>query len=38
MTEPITHVLESTHESISSGTLDPTRRAALTIDSGDIVS
>lgn len=33
-----THVLESTHETISPGVLDPTRPAALTIASGDVVS
>jgi acetamidase/formamidase len=33
-----THVLESTAESVSAGTLDPSRAAALTIESGDIVS
>jgi acetamidase/formamidase len=33
-----THVLESTPESVSSGVLDPSRPAALTIDSGDVVS
>jgi hypothetical protein len=38
MNQPTTHVLISSHESISSGTLDPSRPAALTIDSGDIVS
>jgi hypothetical protein len=38
MNQPTTHVLESTPESISSGTLDPSRPPALTIDSGDIVS
>ncbi len=38
MNQPITHVLMSSHESISAGTLDPSRPAALTIDSGDIVS
>src|ERR1700678_1978404 len=38
MQEPRTHVLESTADSISAGTLDPSRPAALTIDSGDIVS
>src|SRR5271170_5281020 len=38
MQQPTTHVLESTAESISAGTLDPARPAALTIDSGDIVS
>jgi hypothetical protein len=35
---PTTHVLESTAESVSAGTLDPARPAALTIESGDIVS
>jgi hypothetical protein len=38
MNQPTTQVLESTPESISSGTLDPSRPPALTIDSGDIVS
>jgi acetamidase/formamidase len=33
-----THVLKSTPESVSSGVLDPSRPAALTIDSGDVVS
>jgi acetamidase/formamidase len=33
-----THVLESSDESVSPGVLDPSRPAALTIDSGDIVS
>ena len=33
-----THVLESTEQTISPGMFDPTRPAALTIDSGDIVS
>src|ERR1700683_1905127 len=37
MTQPTTHVLTSSHESISSGALDPTRPPALTIDSGDVV-
>src|SRR6478672_5940143 len=38
MTEPTTHILESTDASISSGTIDPRRPPALTIESGDIVS
>src|ERR1700722_16328708 len=38
MTEPTTHILESTEDSISSGTIDPRRPAALTVESGDIVS
>src|SRR6202050_4824705 len=38
MNQPTTHVLISSPESVSSGTLDPSRPAALTIDSGDIVS
>ena len=38
MTEPTTHILESTEASISSGTIDPRRPPALTIESGDIVS
>jgi acetamidase/formamidase len=38
MQQPTTHVLESTSASISAWTLDPSRPAALTIDSGDIVS
>jgi len=38
MSNPATHILESTQQSISVGTLDPTRPAALTIESGDIVS
>jgi acetamidase/formamidase len=38
MGEPTTHVLESTEDSVSAGTLDPSRPAALTIESGDIVS
>ncbi len=38
MTEPRTHVLESTDASVSPGVLDPSRPAAVTIDSGDIVS
>jgi acetamidase/formamidase len=38
MTEQKTHVLESTDASVSPGVLDPTRPAALTIDSGDVVS
>jgi hypothetical protein len=38
MDQPRTHVLTSSQESISAGTLDPTRPAVLTIDSGDIVS
>jgi hypothetical protein len=35
---PTTHVLQSTAESVSPGTLDPARPPALTIDAGDIVS
>ena len=35
---PATHVLESTPDSVSSGVLDPGRSAALTIESGDVVS
>jgi acetamidase/formamidase len=38
MTEPRIHVLESTDASVSPGVLDPARPAALSIDSGDIVS
>ncbi len=38
MRAPVVHVLESTPETVSAGTLDPRRPAALTIDSGDIVS
>jgi acetamidase/formamidase len=38
MNQPTTYVLTSSHESISSGMIDPTRPAALTIESGDIVS
>jgi acetamidase/formamidase len=38
VTEPRTHVLESSDASVSPGVLDPSRPAALTIDSGDIVS
>ena len=38
MTEPTTHILESTEASVSSGTIDPRRPPALTIESGDIVS
>ena len=37
MTEPTTHILESTEASISSGTIDPRRPPALTIESGDVV-
>jgi acetamidase/formamidase len=37
-THPKAHVLESTPASVSSGVLDPSRPAALTIDSGDVVS
>jgi acetamidase/formamidase len=37
-TQPKAHVLESTPASVSSGVLDPSRPAALTIDSGDVVS
>jgi acetamidase/formamidase len=33
-----THVLRSTADTVSSGVLDPARPAALTIDSGDVVS
>ena len=36
--KPTTHILESTPASVSSGVLDPSRPAALTIDAGDIVS
>jgi acetamidase/formamidase len=32
-----THVLESTHDTVSMGVFDPARPPALTIDSGDIV-
>jgi acetamidase/formamidase len=32
------HALKSTAESVSSGVLDPSRPAALTVDSGDVVS
>jgi len=38
ITKPTTHVLESMPASVSSGVLDPSRPAALTIDGGDIVS
>jgi acetamidase/formamidase len=38
VTEPRTYVLESSDASVSPGVLDPSRPAALTIDSGDIVS
>ncbi len=38
MTKQKTHVLESTDASVSPGVLDPTRAAALTIESGDVVS
>ncbi|HUA43658.1 MAG TPA: acetamidase/formamidase family protein [Solirubrobacteraceae bacterium] len=38
MSDPTTHVLESSERTISPGTIDPTRPAALTIESGDIVS
>jgi acetamidase/formamidase len=38
MPKPRTHVVESTDASVSPGVLDPTRPAALRIDSGDIVS
>jgi len=38
VTEPRTHVLESSDASVSPGVLDPSRPAALTIDSGDVVS
>ncbi len=34
----VRHVLESTHGSVSSGVIDPRRPAAVTIDSGDVVS
>jgi acetamidase/formamidase len=37
MTEPRTHVLKSTEETVSPGVLDPARSPALTIDSGDVV-
>jgi len=33
-----THVLRSTAQTVSSGVLDPSRPAALTVDSGDVVS
>jgi acetamidase/formamidase len=36
--QPTTHVLQSTEETVSSGTLDPTRPTALTVEPGDIVS
>ena len=35
---PTVHVLESTTETVSSGVLDPRRPAAVTVDSGDVVS
>lgn len=38
ITKPTTHILESTPASVSSGVLDPSRPAAVTIDPGDIVS
>lgn len=38
ITKPTTYTLESTPASVSSGVLDPSRPAALTIDAGDIVS
>jgi len=38
MRRPVTHVLESSKATISSGTIDPSRPPALTIESGDIVS
>jgi len=38
MRQPVTHVLESSKATISSGTIDPSRPPALTIESGDIVS
>jgi len=38
MTEPTTHVLESTIDTVSPGVLDPSRPPALTIPPGDIVS
>ena len=38
MTQPATHVLVSSHETISSGTIDPTRAPVLSIESGDVVS
>lgn len=38
MTEPTLHTLLSSPDTISAGTIDPSRPAALTIDSGDIVS
>lgn len=38
MREPVTHVLESSAATVSSGTIDPRRPPALTIESGDIVS
>ena len=38
MRQPVTHVLESSAATVSSGTIDPSRPPALTIESGDIVS
>jgi acetamidase/formamidase len=35
---PTVHVLESTPDTVSPGVLDPRRPAALTIESGDVVS
>jgi len=36
--EPVTHILQSTNETVSPGVLDPRRAPALTIAPGDIVS
>lgn len=38
MAAPKVHVLESSQETVSAGTIDPRRPPALVIDSGDIVS
>jgi acetamidase/formamidase len=38
MRQPVTHVLESSAATVSSGTIDPSRPAALTVESGDVVS
>jgi hypothetical protein len=38
VTKPTVHVLESSEASVSPGVIDPSRAAALTIDSGDVVS
>jgi acetamidase/formamidase len=38
VTDSTTHVLLSTAETISAGTIDPTRPPALTIEAGDVVS